>query len=189
MINSQFIVAPQSKMNNNYLFTSKRLGFRNWEISDLEEMSATNADSEVMEHFSKTLSKEETKVFIERQQAHFEKFGYTYFATELLETGEFIGFSVLDFESEFTPATDIGWRLKKSVWGKGLATEGAKRCIEFAFKELLLTRIVSIFTENNLKSEMVMQKIGMLKKGAFNHPKLKDFPSFEKCFWYEIEKK
>jgi hypothetical protein len=54
-------------MNKNYLFTSKRLGFRNWKISDLEEMSAINADSEVMEHFPKTLSKEETQAFIDRQ--------------------------------------------------------------------------------------------------------------------------
>jgi RimJ/RimL family protein N-acetyltransferase len=54
-------------MKNNYLFTSKRLGFRSWEISDLEEMSAINADSEVMEYFPKTLSKQETQAFIERQ--------------------------------------------------------------------------------------------------------------------------
>jgi len=179
-------------MNKDYLFTSERLGFRNWKISDLEEMSVINADVDVMKHFPQTLTKEETAAFIDRQKAHYEKFGYNYFATEVLESGEFIGFigfSALDFEAEFTPATDIGWRINKSAWGKGFATEGAKRCLEFAFKELQLTRIVSIFTEMNQKSEKVMQKIGMIKKGSFNHPKLKDFPKYEHCIWYELVKK
>lgn len=31
-----------------------------------------------------------------------------------------------------------------------------------------------------------MKKIGMIKKGEFNHPKLKDYPDLEKCVWYEM---
>ena len=134
-------------MNKDYLFTSERLGFRNWKISDLEEMSVINADVDVMKHFPQTLTKEETAAFIDRQKAHYEKFGYNYFATEVLESGEFIGFigfSALDFEAEFTPATDIGWRLKKNSWGNGYATEGAKKCLEFAFNELNLEKIILI---------------------------------------------
>jgi hypothetical protein len=32
-----------------------------------------------------------------------------------------------------------------------------------------------------------MKKKGMTKIGAFNHPKLKDYPDYEKCIWYEIK--
>lgn len=145
---------------------------------------------EVMEHFPKPLTLQETEEFINRLQNHYTKYRYNYFATEILESGELIGFIGLayqDYQAEFNPTTDIGWRLKKSAWGKGYATEGAKRCLEFGFKDLNLKKIISTCTRNNIQSEHVMKKIGMIKKGEFNHPKLKDYPDLEKCIWYEIK--
>ncbi|MGS2764084.1 GNAT family N-acetyltransferase [Sinomicrobium sp. M5D2P9] len=178
-------------LKKDYIFKSERLGFRNWTINDLTEFAKINADSEVMEHFPKPLTENESLEFIKRMQTHYEKNRYNYFATEILETGEFIGFIGLvdqDYKTDFTPATDIGWRLKKSVWGQGFATEGAKKCLEFAFNELKLEKVISICTVNNHKSENVMKKIGMVEKGRFNHPKLKAYPEYEKCICYEINK-
>jgi len=177
--------------NNNYLFTSERLGFRNWTANDLKEFSEINADLEVMKHFPNTLSENETRDFIQRLIDHFNKRGHTYFATEILETGEFIGFIGLayqTYEADFNPATDIGWRLKKTAWRKGYATEGAKKCLEYAFNKLNIDRIISTCTLNNKNSENVMKKIGMIKQGVFKHPKLKDYPTYEECVWYEIKK-
>ena len=174
-----------------FLFKSQRLGFRNWMNEDLHEFAKLNADSEVMAHFPEILSKKETKAFIQRLQLHFDENSYNYFAIEFLETGEFIGFiglALQEYESEFNPATDIGWRLKKSSWGKGYATEGAKRCLNYAFNVLKLESVISICTENNSNSENVMIKIGMVKKGEFKHSRLKLYPAFEKCIWYEITK-
>lgn len=179
-------------MKGNYIFRSDRLGFRNWTTQDLVEFSKMNSDSEVMEHFPKALTQKESAKLIKRFQSHYEKNGYTYFASDVLETGEWIGFIGLAYQeyiTEFTPATDIGWRLKRSAWGKGYATEGAKRCLEFAFKEMNLESVIATCTVNNVKSENVMKKIGMVKKGEFNHPELKEFPEFEKCIWYEIRNK
>lgn len=174
-----------------YIFKSERLGFRNLTESDLTEFAKINADLEVMEHFPKPLTEKETADLIHRLKNHYEKNGYNYFATEILESGEFIGFIGLafqDYKTDFTPAVDIGWRLKKSAWGKGFATEGAKKCLEFAFNVLNLDKIISTCTEKNAKSENVMKKIGMKKIGAFNHPKLKEYPEYEKCICYEINK-
>ncbi|WP_456441287.1 GNAT family N-acetyltransferase [Psychroserpens sp.] len=178
-------------MKKEYIFKSERLGFRNWEKRDLTEFANINADLDVMEYFPKPLTKPETSNFIDRLQKHYKKNGYNYFATEILKTGELIGFIGLayqDYKTQFTPATDIGWRLKKRAWGNGYATEGAKKCLEFAFKELNLEKIISVFTEKNTKSEHIMKKIGMDKIGEFNHPKLKDYPEYEKCICYEIHK-
>lgn len=182
-------------MKKDYLFTSKRLGFRNWTSNDLAEFLALNADVDVMEHFPHPLTKEETSQFISRHQKHYQTHGYTYFATEILKTKEFIGFIGLtfqDYETEFTP--DIGWRLKKGAWGKGFATEGAKRCLLYGFQKLNLDKIISTCTEENSKSERVMKKIGMKKIGSFKHPKLKEepklkeYPTYEDCICYEINK-
>lgn len=104
-------------LNQKYLFTSERLGFRDWKPKDLTEFARLNADTEVMEYLPKPLTFEETSDFLFRLKEHHSKFGFTYFATEVLETGEFIGFIGLYnqmYQSDFTPATDIGWRLKNS---------------------------------------------------------------------------
>ncbi len=179
------------KLEKEYLFKSERLGFRNWTKNDLNEFATINADLEVMEHFPKPLTKKETAQFIDRLQNHYNKNGYNYFATEVLESGELIGFIGLafqDYKTDFTPAVDIGWRLKKSAWRKGYATEGAKKCLEYGFKELNLEKIISTCTEKNSKSENVMKKIGMTKIGAFNHPKLKEYPKYKKCICYGLSK-
>ena len=42
---------------------------------------------------------------------------------------------------------------KQTEWGKGFATEGAKKCLEFAFNEVGLKNIKSICPETNDKSE------------------------------------
>ncbi len=178
-------------MNTNYLFTSERLGFRNWKASDVTEFSKMNADKSVMEHFPRMLSEKETKDFIVRLQKHYDKYRYTYFAVEVLDTAEFIGFIGLayqDYKTKFTPATDIGWRLKPTAWGKGYATEGAKRCLEFGFKQKGLQKIIATCTLNNVNSENVMTKIGMTKVGQFNHPKLCDYPEYQTCLCYEVKK-
>ena len=57
-------LTPYKKMNNEYLFTSERLGFRKWSLNDLDAFYLLNSDLEVMEHFPKTLTKEETKAYI-----------------------------------------------------------------------------------------------------------------------------
>lgn len=179
-------------MKSKYIFKSKRLGFRNWTNEDSDEFSKLNSDEEVMKHFPKTLSKNEVKEFIGRLKKHYDKNGYTYYATEIIETKEFIGMIGLayqEYKSNFTPAIDIGWRLKRDAWGKGYATEGAKRCLEYAFNELEINKIISVCTVKNKKSENVMKKIGMTKKGEFNHPELINHPEYKRHYCYEINKK
>ena len=178
-------------LNTKYIFKSERLGFRNWSTNDLIEFAKMNSDIDVMEHFPKTLNQKESSNLIDRLIDQYETNGYTYYATELLKTGEFIGFIGLafqEYDTDYTPATDIGWRLKKSTWGKGYATEGAKKCINFGFKKLNLRKIIAICTEHNNASENVMKKIGMKRIGEFLHPELKEYPEYKKCICYEITK-
>lgn len=178
-------------MGKKYIFKSERLGFRDWIKSDLKELTMMNSDAEVMEHFPKTLTEKENKELFEKLKQHYKNRKHTYFATETLVNSEFIGFIGLayqDYQTEFTPAVDIGWRLKKSAWGKGYATEGAKKCLAFGFSELSFSEIIATCTVDNLKSENVMRKIGMKKLGTFKHPKLQEYPKYEECKCYRINK-
>ncbi len=174
-----------------YLFTSSRLGFRNWIDDDVLPMTDLNQDPEVMKYFPSIQSEQQTRAFIVRMKSQFQEKGYCYFAVDLLVDKNFIGFiglSVQTFESDFTPCIDIGWRLKRSVWNVGYATEGAERCIQFAFADLKLEDVYAMCPVINLPSENVMKKIGMKKIKTFIHPKIPSESALKKCVLYKISK-
>jgi RimJ/RimL family protein N-acetyltransferase len=176
-------------MSENYLFTSERLGFRNWLSKDITGMTAISADPAVMRYFPAPATPEQTVSFIERMKIMLRDKGYCYFAVDELKANQFIGFIGMyyqTFESPFTPAVDIGWRLAKAFWGKGFATEGAKRCLEYAFKDLQIPALIATAPQVNKPSIHVMEKIGMHKLMDFKHPRLKGFDHLEHCVCYAI---
>jgi len=176
-------------MSTPYLFTSERLGFRNWVADNIPAMAALNADPDVMEFFPSTQTMEQTVSFVERMQKLFAERGYCYFPAFRLRDDQFIGFIGIgyqEFEASFTPWTDNGWRLAKAYWGMGYATEGAKRCLHYAFEDLGLQNIKSIASVVNVKSTKVMEKIGMQQELFFQHPKLVDYPQIVDCVCYGV---
>jgi len=86
----------------------------------------------------------------------------------------FIGLHYQDFPADFTPCIEIGWRLAKEYWGKGFATEGATRALDYGTNTLHLKEIVSFTSKNNEKSIRLMQRLGLKSdpKDNFEHPKL-----------------
>lgn len=177
-------------LSEKYMFQSDRLGFRSWLTTDVTLMSELNSDPLVVEYFPKVLTPAETAAFVERMQGQFNEKGFCYFALDRLDTGEFIGFVGLSeqtFESDFTPCIDIGWRLSSKHWNNGFATEGALRCLHYAFDVLELEKVYSICPVVNIKSERIMQKIGMQKIGEFKHPKLAGNEKLEQCVLYMVE--
>lgn len=176
-------------MQTNYLFQSKRLGFRNWTMQDLDQLTELNSNQLVMKHFPTILNREQTSSFIEKMQSQFEKKGFCYFTVERLDNQNFIGFIGLSeqtFKADFTPCIDIGWRLASNEWNQGFATEGAKRCLAYGFESLNLSTIKSICPVVNTASEKVMKKIGMQKVLNFQHPLLSAYPNLQTCVLYEI---
>jgi RimJ/RimL family protein N-acetyltransferase len=177
---------------SSYIFKSDRLGFRNWRISDVKLMAEISADGDVMEYFPGVLSKVQTRAFIDKMKQQFAQKGFCYFAVDTLDTRQFIGFiglSEKDFEADFTPCVDIGWRLDRKAWGQGFATEGAKRCLEYGFEDLGLEKVYAVAPKINRKSIEVMKKIGMKKVKQFLHPQLKDDARLQECVLYQIMSK
>ncbi len=123
-----------------------RLLLRRWRDSDRLPFQAINADPRVMEFMPSLLSPDESDALIDRAQAHFDRHGYGPFAAELLENQAFIGFiglSIPNFDAPFIPAVEVGWRLAFEYWGHGIATEGARAAVHYAFGELGLDSLVS----------------------------------------------
>jgi RimJ/RimL family protein N-acetyltransferase len=148
-----------------------------------------NLDEKVMEFFPKTLADNETFDQIDKINGHFAIYGYGLYATDKLETGEFngfIGFTHPGFESFFTPCVEIGWRIKSIEWNQGYATEGAIACLEYGFKKLHFDKVYSFTSVLNIKSEKIMQKIGMEKIGEFDYPKLEEGHKLRRHVVYRI---
>ena len=149
-----------------------------------------NSDENVMEFFPSIPTKEQTTEFIKRMKKQFEDNGFCYFAVDKLEGNEFIGFIGLSkqtYDAAFTPCIDIGWRIKSNEWNKGFATEGAKKCLDYAFNDLKIEKIYSIAPKANIKSEYIMAKIGLKKQYEFEHPLLINNDQLKTCVLYKIE--
>lgn len=174
-----------------YIIQTNRLGLRSWKESDKAPFFLMNSDAEVMKHFPSTLNRAQSDELWYWLNKHFADFGYTYFAVDLLDRSEFIGFIGLKkqtYQYKHTPFIDIGWRLSSNHWGKGYATEGASACLEFAFKELQLSDIYGVAVHTNIGSLKVMQKLGMKKIDEFVHPLMAEGHHMQPCHCYHIRK-
>lgn len=156
---------------------TERLRLRRWRVADREPFAALNADPEVMAYFPELLTREQSDRVVERIEADFERDGYGLWALETKAGGEFIGFTGLatvSYETPFTPAVEVGWRLARAAWGHGYASEAARAALAFGFEEAGLEEIVSFAAVGNLRSRAVMERIGMERDpdGDFEHPRL-----------------
>lgn len=156
---------------------TERLVLRRWRPADRAPFAALNADPVVMEHFSSTQDRASSDAFADRIDAHFERHGWGLWAVEVAGTGEFAGFTGLwtpGFEAHFTPAVEVGWRLGRPFWGRGLATEAARAAVADGFERLGLDEIVSFTSTANVRSQRVMEKVGLRRDpgGDFDHPSM-----------------
>lgn len=151
-----------------------RLVLRRWRDSDLEPWAAMNADPAVREHLGEPLTREQSDASVARFEADFGRRGYGWWAVELRATGEFIGFAGLDEVDDDLPFTgvEIGWRLTRSAWGHGYATEAAKAALAYGFETLELPEILAVTTATNVRSQAVMRRIGMTRDPADDHDDL-----------------
>ena len=69
---------------------------------------------------------------------------------------------------------EIGWRLRRSAWGQGLASEAARASLAWGWQSLDCDEIIAFTVPENLKSRAVMERIGMtyVEGGDFDHPSL-----------------
>jgi len=173
------------------LIQTERLLLRQWKEEDREPFYRMNSDPRVMEFMPECLTRAESDSLVERIDEHFKKHGFGLFAAELREGRAFIGFvglAVPSFRAHFTPCVEIGWRLAADYWGRGLATEGARAVVKYAFEALVLDALVSLTVPANARSRRVMEKIGMTHDASddFDHPNLPEGHSLRRHVLYRM---
>ncbi len=143
-----------------------RLLLRSWRDSDVDPWVELSADPRVMEHFPSTYTRAQSEASLVRMRERLERDGYGWWPVEVKGGASFVGVIVLQeipFDSHFTPAMEIGWWFAYDHWGNGYATEGARAALDFAFGELQRSEIVAITTPVNVRSQRVMQRLGMTR--------------------------
>ena len=158
-------------------YRTPRLLLRRWRDSDREPFARMGADPEVMEHLSVVLERSASDALVDRIDAHFAQHGFGVWAVEVPGGEPFIGFVGLfhvGFHSHFTPAVEIAWRLARSAWGHGYASEAAAEACRIAFQDLRLPEIVSFTVPANVRSRAVMERNGMTHdpREDFDHPEV-----------------
>ncbi len=155
---------------------------RPWRADDLEPFAALNADPRVMAHFPSVLTRAESDAAAQRlaERASEDGFGPLVLDVDGVGFGGIVGLTVPSFELPVldtgfvprNPTVEIIWRLSPSLWGQGYATRAATLVLCEAFEVRRLPEVVSFTTLANQASQRVMQRLGFVLRGRFEHPKL-----------------
>jgi RimJ/RimL family protein N-acetyltransferase len=148
---------------------------RPWRDEDAATAAALSADPVVMEHLVPRPD------WAARKRAHWAQHGFGEWVVEIPGEAAFIGavgLETVSYEAHFTPAVEGAWRLARSYWGKGYATEAARAALDYGFEELGLEEIVAVTVPDNWRSRRVMERLGMTRRPEddFDHPNLPEGP-------------
>src|SRR5215210_9173209 len=151
---------------------TERLLLRRFTEADVGNLHDLDGDPEVMRFVnggkpvSRDVIREETLPRFLRAYERFEGFGV--WATFERSTGEFVGwFEFYPRKDTVREEVELGYRLRKSAWGKGYATEGSRALIRKGFTELGVQRVVAETMVVNAASRRVMEKAGLTLERTF----------------------
>lgn len=159
-------------VNTSLTIETERLILRPFTPNDLHDFSLICADPEVMRFIGlgKTLDKETVEQQMMSWIASYQEHGFGLLAVTLKDTKRLIGFcGLLPQTVDGKSYLELGYRLERDSWNKGIATEAAKSIKNDARQRLKIPYLISIIHFENFASKNVAQKIGMnlMKKTDF----------------------
>lgn len=146
---------------------TQRLILREFREEDLDGYAEMCGDPEVMRYIGegKPLSCWESWRSMAMMLGHWQLRGYGMWAVEERQSSEMIG-RIGCWQPEGWPGFEIGWTLRRTYWGRGFATEGAKVAMDYAFGELQQSHVISLIRPENAASRRVAQKLGEQVEGT-----------------------
>ncbi len=154
---------------------TERLRLRRFTAGDVDELVELDGDPEVMRYITggQPTSREE----IERDVlpaflGYYERYpGFGFWAAVEKSTGDVLGwFHFRPEDPEHSDEVELGYRLRRSAWGKGYATEGSRALIAKGFAELGVERVSATTMVVNVASRRVLEKAGLGFVRMFHQP-------------------
>jgi RimJ/RimL family protein N-acetyltransferase len=150
------------------ILTTERLRLEPFADEHLAALNALGSDIEVMRYIGgRTETLEDTRAVIERVKARWAEWGYSWWAFFEHGSGELVGAGCIQhLGRDKANPLEIGWRLRKDRWHRGLASEAAETMAGFAFDTLDTPLLTSVCHVDNAASAKVMQRRGMRRRGV-----------------------
>jgi RimJ/RimL family protein N-acetyltransferase len=150
----------------NLQLETERLILRQWKLADFEPYASICSDPEVMRFLGgKPLSRADAWRHMSFMVGHWQLLNYGPFAVEEKSSGNFIG-RIGFLNPEGWPGFELGWTLGRQSWGKGYATEAARRCLEYAFNDMDRSHVISLIDPDNHPSIKVAERLGEKPEGT-----------------------
>jgi RimJ/RimL family protein N-acetyltransferase len=145
---------------------TERLVLRRFTEADVDNLVELDSDPDVMRYINggrPTPREEIENDFLPAFLDYYRRFtGYGFWAVIEKSTGDFLGWFHFRPKPDGSPdEPELGYRLRKSAWGKGYATEGSRALIRKGFTELGVRRVYAQAMVVNLGSSRVMEKAGL----------------------------
>jgi RimJ/RimL family protein N-acetyltransferase len=139
-----------------------RLILREFSPDDVDALARVLSDTETMRFYPAPLDCTGVENWIARNRRRYANNGHGLWAMVLKANGELIGDCGLTIQDvDGANEIEIGYHVRRDLWGQGLATEAARACRDFGFARLPVDRLVSIIRPENLPSRRVAEKNGM----------------------------
>lgn len=156
---------------------SKRLGFRLWAESDLESAQSLWGDAEVTGLIGGPFSEVQVRERLRREIDYAKIYQVQYWLVFLLENSEFVGCCGLRPYNPEQGIYEIGVHLKPEFQGQGLAEEGTRAVMDYAFRELGVAGLFAGHHPENKRSVHLLEKLGFrythdefYQPTGLNHP-------------------
>lgn len=151
-------------------FTTARLSAERLTPEHRDEIARMHRDPRTMAMLGGVRDDAKTREYLDRNLAHWEHYGFGLWILRDRTTGEMIGRGLLrHLDVEGQDDIETGYAFYPAWWGRGLATEIARKCLELGFERLGLVSIVGLTTPANAGSQHVLRKVGMELDREMDH--------------------
>jgi RimJ/RimL family protein N-acetyltransferase len=148
---------------------TERLILRDWEPADEARFYEVMNTPAVMEHLGGLQTPDEWHEAFARISGFTRDWGHTFWIVEDKGSGEMLGFCGLKRvnapgSGELMGTPEVGWRLRESAWGKGIAKEAAIASLDLGFERFGYDEIIAMTIEANAPSQRLMERLGMRRR-------------------------
>jgi len=144
------------------ILETARLLLREFVPEDADALALVLSDPETMQYYPAPYDRHAVEQWIQRNRQRYRDDGAGLWAMVLKASGEVIsdcGIIRQQVEGEYL--YEIGYHLRRDLWGQGLATEAAVECREWGFAHLEADRLISLIRPENVASCRVAARNGM----------------------------
>lgn len=130
-------------------------------MRDLDDLIALHADPEVS-RYMRPFTRDEAIERLRRDEQDWREYGHGLFALLSSEDGRFLGRVALKYWPQFDEA-EVGWVLRREEWGRGYATEAARACADWGFREFDYPYLTAMIRAENTRSIRVAHRLRMTR--------------------------